>query len=124
MGVFIVSCLKFAAFSLMSRFICRGTSENESGCRHNSVPFRHWYSKLQELRSLLRHVHMAVFTATAKKSTRQRIFDLLQLHPLTTQIIEQSPIKNNLRFVVRYVENDQPPCKIFAVFIKKEKSQG
>ena len=70
------------------------------------MPFREWYGNLLELKSLLLCPRMAVFTATASKTTKRRIFEILRLNPLTTQIIEKDPNKDNIRYMVNYVDND------------------
>ena len=47
-----------------------------------------------------------VFTATATRATKQKIFDLLGLDKNSTVIMEKSPCKENLKFIVRYIDRD------------------
>eukprot|EP00794_Sanderia_malayensis_P001003 gene1003-324_t len=63
----------------------RGTTDGET----SNVPFRKWYGNLLELKALLDKPRMAVFTATATKTTKRRTFNLLQLHYMTTAIFEK-----------------------------------
>eukprot|EP00794_Sanderia_malayensis_P001819 gene1819-2042_t len=63
---FNVSCLEGVSI--------RGTSEKDQ------KPFRVWYANLQEIKSLLtRKTGFMMFTATASRATKQKIFDLLGL---------------------------------------------
>eukprot|EP00794_Sanderia_malayensis_P021149 gene21149-23227_t len=99
----------------------------DSGEQKN--PFRHWYGNLLELISLLDKPRTAVFTATASKTTKRKIFELLQLSIIDTKIFEKNPIKENLRFAVCHVGNDLSLREIFSDLIheikeKKEKTMG
>lgn len=98
----------------------RGMSNGSS----NDVPFRAWYSKIPELKALLRNPCLAIFTATASKSTKRRIFEILGVSLLNTHVIQHEPIKNNLRFAVQYVERDQSLDKILAFLVSELKSKG
>ena len=120
----IVSHLSFTFnFTLSNNFISflfvRGTSDAES-----NVPFGEWYGNLLELKSLLLYPRMAVFTATASKTTKRRIFEILQLNPLTTQIIEKDPNKDNIQYIVNYVDNDWSLGDIFHNVITDVKQEG
>eukprot|EP00112_Aurelia_sp_Birch-Aquarium-sp1_P024204 Seg753.8 transcript_id=Seg753.8/GoldUCD/mRNA.D3Y31 product="ATP-dependent DNA helicase RecQ" protein_id=Seg753.8/GoldUCD/D3Y31 len=89
-----------------------GTAEKDE------KPFRAWYGNLKEMRSLVtRHTGFMAFTATATKSTKQKIFELLQLDLFSTAVVEKSPCKDNLRFVVKYVERDRSFVSIFGWLI-------
>eukprot|EP00794_Sanderia_malayensis_P012406 gene12406-13690_t len=68
----------------------------------NKIPFRKWYGNLLELKSLLSNPRIAIFTATASKKTRRKIFELLQLHAFTTKKIEKNPNKDNIRYAVQH----------------------
>ena len=82
-------------------FFWRGTSEKDE------KPFRIWYANLKEIKSLLtKKTGFMVFTATAIRATKQKIFDLLGLDKNSTVTMEKSPCKENLKFIVRYIERD------------------
>ena len=49
-----------------------------------------------ELRSLLTSARLAVFTAAASKTTKRKLFEILQLNQLTTFVLEKDPNKDNL----------------------------
>lgn len=89
-----------------------------------SVPFREWFSNLGELRSLIpQEARMLVVTATATKSTRQKIFETLQLGPKTI-VIEKSPDRPNLKYSAMYISKSQPFEQIFGEVIKELKEHG
>ena len=98
----------------------RGTADGDS----NHVPFRKWYGNLMELTSLLSSPRLAVFTATASKSTKRKIFEALKLNHLTTCVIEKYPNKDNLRYVVKYIENDLSLNDIFHTLISELRSKS
>eukprot|EP00112_Aurelia_sp_Birch-Aquarium-sp1_P001275 Seg1132.9 transcript_id=Seg1132.9/GoldUCD/mRNA.D3Y31 product="Werner syndrome ATP-dependent helicase" protein_id=Seg1132.9/GoldUCD/D3Y31 len=86
-----------------------GTTDDQS----QKVPFRKWYGKLLELKSLLSNPRLAVFTATASKTSKRKIFELLQIDAISTAVFEKSPTKENIRFAVKYVSNDLSLTSIF-----------
>ena len=89
-----------------------GTAEKDE------KPFRAWYGNLKEMRSLVtRHTGFMAFTATATKSTKQKIYELLQLSLNSTAVVEKSPCKDNLRFAVKYMERDRSFDSIFGWLI-------
>ena len=94
-------------------FSFRGTTDAET----KSVPFRKWYANLIELKALLLNPRIAVFTATASKITKRKIFEHLQLNPFTTANFEKDPTKDNLRYAVSYVSNEMTLLKVFGEFI-------
>lgn len=55
---------------------------------------------------------LLVVTATATKSTRQKIFETLQLGPKTI-VIEKSPDRPNLKYSAIYIRKSQPFKPIF-----------
>ena len=77
-----------------------------------------------ELTSLLSSPRLAVFTATASKSTKRKIFEALKLNYLTTCVIEKDPNKDNLRYVVKYIENDLSLNDIFHTLISELRSKS
>ena len=66
---------------------------------------------------------MLVVTATATKSTRQKIFETLQLGPKTI-VIEKSPDRPNLKYSAMYISKSQPFEQIFGEVIKELKEHG
>ena len=97
-------------------FPCRGFS------RSQKQPFRKWFGLLGEIRSLLQNgIQMSVFTATATKLTKDKIFEVLGLIKMRTYVFEKSPLKHNLRFSVEYVANNMPIDKIFAPLLENLK---
>ncbi len=72
------------------------------------TPFRIWYSKLVELKSLLPNAQYSIFTATATKSTKMAIFDMLDLSLHDTFCIEKEPTRSNSSYYFIYVEKCLP----------------
>ncbi len=94
-------------------FLWRGFSNSQK------QPSRKWFGLLGEIRSLLPNgIQMSVFTATATKLTKDKIFEVLGLIKMRTYIFEKSPLKQNLRFSVEYVANNMPIDKIFAPLLE------
>ncbi len=78
-------------FNKCLTFFHRGLSTSQG------APFKTWYGQVGELRVRLHaSVKIAVFTATASKSTMASVFGLLYLKPISTYCIERSPLKENL----------------------------
>ena len=70
---------------------CRGQSTHKEG------PFRKWYANIVELKSLLRSsTQFAVFTATATKTTKKTIYQMLNLNAINTFVIEKPPPRGNI----------------------------
>ena len=92
--------------------IMQGTSTN-----NNLVPFRDCYSRLHELRSLAPAVHMIALTATATKTTRETIFDVLLMD--NPCVIFESPNKDNIAYVVEYMPKDVDLEHYFAWLIEE-----
>ena len=55
----------------------------------------------------------AAFTATATRTTKHTIFEVLGMNPLNTFVLEKSPMKPNLKFNVEYVGNNVPLEEVF-----------
>lgn len=68
------------------------------------MPFRIWYSKLVELKSLLPSAKYAIFTATSTKLTKMTLFDMLELTPQDTFCIEKSPVRSNICYCFCYMD--------------------
>ena len=67
-------------------------------------PFRVWYSKLDELRALMKHVNFLVFSVTVSSAAKLKIYTLLSFDFVNTFSIMKSPLKTNLRYSINYVE--------------------
>lgn len=61
-------------------------------------------------------------TATASKSTKRKIFDVLSVHPENTMMIEMSPERKNLSYAVQYVDNSVPIDELFGTILSEVKS--
>ena len=91
------------------------------------VPLRKWYGNLGQLREMLPTVRFMVCTATASLSTKSKIFNVLSIVPAETFIVEMSPERKNLRYVVQYVDNAIPISRLFQEIIaevRKEKDKA
>ncbi|XP_065071472.1 uncharacterized protein LOC135696120 [Rhopilema esculentum] len=93
------------------------------GKEGTGVPFRQWFGNLIEIKSLLNNPRLAVFTATASKSTKGKIFSTLQLDPLKTFEIEKCPLKPNLKFITKFLDSGLPIENVFSVVITDIKSR-
>ena len=76
-----------------------------------------------ELRSLSTSARLAVFTATASKTTKRKLFEILQLNQLTTFVLEKDPNKDNLRYAVKYLDNDLSLQDTFHSLINEVRTQ-
>ena len=54
-----------------------------------------------------------MFTATATRTTKRKIFELLQLNLSATHVMEQDPVKDNIKFAVRYIDHNKNVETIF-----------
>ncbi len=73
-----------------------GTSSNNK----KNTAFRIWYSRLNELRSLVgKGVLFMALTATATKRTKRQIFDMLEL--INPFEVVDNPNRPNICFVVQ-----------------------
>ena len=88
-------------------------------------PFRLWYSQIQELRSLLSgNLKFAIFTATATRSTKQKILDSLEVSPDSLFLIQKDPNRDNIKYAVKYVENKSDIVDIFGPCINLLQHEG
>ncbi len=94
----------------------RGKSTNP-----NEVPFRVWYSKLIELKSLLPFANYAIFTASATKVTKMTLFDMLDLTPQDTFCVEKSPARSNICYIFCYVDKNLELETVFKELIDEGK---
>eukprot|EP00794_Sanderia_malayensis_P009642 gene9642-10629_t len=90
----------------------------------SEVPFRKWYGHLLELKALLHEPRLAIFTATASKTTKRRIFELLHISYLNTALFEKNPNKDNIRYAVQYISNKLTLTEIFSEIIANTKKYG
>ncbi|XP_028403969.1 ATP-dependent DNA helicase hus2/rqh1-like [Dendronephthya gigantea] len=91
---------------------------SDGGHGRQSIPFRQWYGNLGELRSLMpSHLKFLVLTATAAKSTREYIFNSLQLPKKSTYTVQMSPDRENLCYSVQYINNNLPLEMVFSGLI-------
>ena len=78
---------------------CRGLAGQKTA-------FRSWYGNLGAIRRLFKDVNLIVCTATATKSTKTKIFDVLELKMEETVSFEKSPERPNLCYSFQYMGND------------------
>eukprot|EP00112_Aurelia_sp_Birch-Aquarium-sp1_P019504 Seg483.13 transcript_id=Seg483.13/GoldUCD/mRNA.D3Y31 product="ATP-dependent DNA helicase Q-like 1" protein_id=Seg483.13/GoldUCD/D3Y31 len=91
-----------------------GTSES------NASPFRHWYGKIIELKSILSSTtQLAIFTATATESTKFKIFEMLQLSRSGTFCLEKNPVRSNIIYIFQQIEKDKAMKDIFSPIIEE-----
>ena len=79
------------------------TEWGTSASNKNRTAFRLWYSRLNEIRSLVKDVPFIALTATATLKTKERIFELLEFG--SPKEISESPNKVNVRYSVQKLEN-------------------
>ena len=83
--------------------------------------FRIWYSRLNELRSLVaKGTPFLALTATAARQTRDQIFEMLEMK-LPVEILE-SPNRPNVTFVVQKIDNSTPMVDNFRYLADELKS--
>ena len=85
----------------------------------NKRPFRIWYSKLIELKSLLPCAKYAIFTATATRMTKMTLFDMLGLTPQDTYCVEKSPARNNICYIFTYIDKNLELETLFSDLISE-----
>ena len=108
---------KMAASSVGDEVHCVtewGTSSNNK----QRSAFRVWYSRLNELRSLV-DAPFITLTATATPKTKAKIFELLELRELK-EIVE-SPNKPNVRYAIQKLRNSPPVLENFRCLIDERK---
>eukprot|EP00794_Sanderia_malayensis_P001046 gene1046-372_t len=111
---------------------CIGVAIDEAHCiphwgmdDKNFKPFRVWYSRLSELKSLLAgNLNFAIFTATATKTTQQNIIDNLGLSYDTLYLVQKNPDRPNIRYSVTYIDNTKELSETFSTHIANLKISG
>lgn len=100
-------------------YFFRGESDDEDD------PFRVWFSKIGELRSLYSSASIAALTATSGPVQRRKIMKLLCLQANSTIILE-SPDRKNIKISSQCIPNNENLQKVFHWLIedlkKKKKS--
>ena len=79
-------------------FIFRGEG------KANEDPFREWFSRIQELRSLCPNVPVLALTATAGPTQRRKILKSLCFRP-GYELVLDSPDRRNIKISVKVIEN-------------------
>ena len=69
-------------------------------------------------------MRLAVFTAIASTATKSTMFSVSNLPPVSTHVIEKSPVKRNLSLFCKYVGNDTKLDAIFSEVIVELKQVG
>ena len=93
-----------------------------SGSNKDRSAFRRWYSRLNEIRSIVTEVPFVALTATATKKSKERIFELLEFE--SPKEISESPNKQNVRYSVRKLDSSIPLLENFRSLIKELKEKG
>lgn len=78
----------------------------------NEDPFREWFSKIQELRSLCRNVPVLALTATAGPTQRRKILKYLCFRP-GYELVLDSPDRRNIKITVKSIKNNDNVEKVF-----------
>ena len=69
-------------------------------------PFRRWYSRMLEFRTLLApNVQFGLFTATLTRAAKHKVFSMLDIDETQILCIENTPLKQNIRYSVQYINN-------------------
>ena len=87
--------------------------------------FRIWYYRLDQLRSIMRHVPFIALSATVTSTSKLKICSLWSFNNSNTHsVVKSSPLKGNIKFSVTYVEKSKLE-EIFDNYIlfKKKHSQ-
>ena len=87
----------------------------------NRSSFRAWYSRLNEIRSLL-EVPFIALTATATVKTKEQIYELLEFG--SPKEIVESPNKFNVRYSVQKLENSLSIVENFRCLINELLNKG
>ena len=93
-----------------------GTSSN-----NNRSAFHVWYSRLNEIKSLVDVPFIAV-TAAATQKMKDKIFDLLELR--NPNQIAESPNKRNVRYTVQKLDKSLPIVENFRCLVNELKLKG
>ncbi|XP_061166282.1 recQ-like DNA helicase BLM [Saccostrea echinata] len=85
--------------------------------RTDEDPFREWFSKIQELRSLCPNVPVLALTATAGPTQRSKILKCLCFRP-GYELVLDSPDRRNIKITVKPIKNNDTIDKVFDWLIK------
>ena len=85
------------------------------GSNKDRTAFRLWYSRINEMRSLLSDMPFIALTATASQKSKERIFELLEF--VSPKEISESPNKVNVRYCVQKLANSLPIIETFRCLI-------
>ena len=91
------------------------TEWGTTGSNKNRGAFRLWYSRINEMRSLLNDMPFIALTATASQKSKERLFELLEF--LSPKEISESPNKVNVRYCVQKLANCLPVIENFRCLI-------
>ena len=94
------------------------TKWDTSSNNKNRLAFRLWYSRLNDIKSLI-DVPFIALTATATQKTKDKIFDLLEL-PNPNQTSD-TPNKRNVRYAVQKLDKSLPIVLNFRCLVSKLK---
>ena len=108
----------YVRFGLIFVLRYRGQSGNKG-----NVAFRIWYNNIQELRSLLpSNTPFIALTATAMKSTREKICEAL--HMDNPELIIVSPERSNISYAVVKMSNQVNVMEYFDWLLEALQSNG
>ena len=93
-----------------------------TGSNKNRVAFRLWYSRINEMRSLLDDMPFIALTATASQKSKERIFELLEF--MSPKEISESPNKVNVRYCVQKLANSLSVIENFRCLIHELTHKG
>ena len=91
------------------------TEWGTTGSNKNRTAFRLWYSRINEMRSLLNDIPFIALTATASQKSKERIFELLEF--VSPKEISENPNKVNVRYCVQKLANSLPVIENFRCLI-------
>ena len=97
------------------------TEWGTSSSNKNRSAFRVWYSRLNEIKSLV-DVPFIALTATATQKTKDKMFELLELR--NPKQIAESPNKRNVRYTVQKLDKSLPIVENFRCLVNEIKSKG
>ena len=95
-----------------------GTSNNNK----KKSAFRSWYSRLNEIRSMVNDLPFIALTATATEQTKQKIFEILEFE--TPVQICECPNKANIRYSAQKIDNSEPIIENFKSVINELIKKG
>ena len=99
---------------MFSNFHFRGYA-----AKKGEMAFRKWFSRINEMRSIVGKVPLIALTATATTAIRLKIMRSLEMK--TPALIMESPNRHNISYAVQIVTPD--PAKTFQAMIKDLKEQ-